>query len=331
MLVPALRWVPVLVTRNIDGVLLRVLSVFNPAISCPSALCTRLPVCTVVLPWAAILPVLFIAPWLTMSTSAWLYRLPLLSRLPLSRFRAPILLMLPRLSSWAWLLMVARALLWMFWSLLMLLALMVRSPWEMISLLTPRLLSVPLLWRFSAPLLLILPCWLLMSPSALIRLSVLAMISPVWLLISPRLVKVNWLLVVSLPTNWIWPPWLSILPVSMMSCLFCEAMRPSILFSCCCTSIRLSWALSVKMISPSWLLRVWAVSWMLPAWVLALLKSISCPLKVKILPVINCPSWPCSCSVALIFSAPDPECWITPLLLFRRSELMVRVWALLPR
>ena len=98
MLVPALRWVPVLVTRNVDGVLLRVLSVFNPAISCPSALCTRLPVFTLVLPWAAILPVLLIAPWLTISTSAWLYRLPLLVKVRVLRLKSLTLEICPLLS-----------------------------------------------------------------------------------------------------------------------------------------------------------------------------------------------------------------------------------------
>ena len=98
ILVPALRWVPVLVTRNVDGVLLRVLSAFNPAIICPSALCTRLPVFTLVLPWAAILPVLFIAPWLTISTSAWLYRLPLLVKVRVLRLKSLTLEICPLLS-----------------------------------------------------------------------------------------------------------------------------------------------------------------------------------------------------------------------------------------
>ena len=98
MLVPALRWVPVLVTRNVDGVLLKVLSAFNPAISCPSALCTRLPVFTLVLPWAAILLVLLIAPWLTISTSAWLYRLPLLAKVRVLRLKSLTLEICPLLS-----------------------------------------------------------------------------------------------------------------------------------------------------------------------------------------------------------------------------------------
>ena len=195
----------------------------------------------------------------------------------------------------------------------------------------PRLFcpSVPSLLKLSADMvrffsLLTSPDWLFSCPLISSSTSALLASSPFSLMSWSTLAFNSFSETIS-------PVVLSILPASINSCLFCEAMRPSILFSCCCTSIRLSWALWVKMISPSWLLRVLAVSWILPAWVLAPLKSISCPLKVKILPVINCPSWPCSCSVALIFSAPDPECWITPLLLFRRSELMVRVWELLPR
>ena len=98
ILVPALLCFSILLTVKFDVVLLSTPVGVNPAISCPSALCTRLPVFTVVLPWAAILPVLLIAPWLAISTSAWLYRLPLLVKVRVLRLKSLMLEICPLLS-----------------------------------------------------------------------------------------------------------------------------------------------------------------------------------------------------------------------------------------